>query len=39
LLKHSGQQFDPKLVKAFLDGLLKKGEITMNDLQAAETVS
>ena len=39
LLNHSGQQFDPKLVKAFLDGLLKKGKITENDLQAAETVS
>jgi putative nucleotidyltransferase with HDIG domain len=39
LLKHSGQQFDPKLVKAFLDGLLKKGEITENDLQPAETAS
>jgi len=39
LLNHSGQQFDPKLVKAFLDGLLKKGKITENDLQAAETAS
>jgi putative nucleotidyltransferase with HDIG domain len=39
LLRHSGHQFDPKLVKAFLDGLLKKGEITENDLQAAKTAS
>lgn len=39
LLKHSGHQFDPKLVKAFLDGLLKKGKITENELQATETAS
>ncbi len=39
LLKHSGHQFDPKLVKAFLDGLLKKGKVTESDLQAAETAS
>ena len=39
LLKHSGRQFDPKLVKAFLDGLLKKGKITENELQATETAS
>jgi putative two-component system response regulator len=38
LLRHSGHQFDPKLVKAFLDGLLKKGEIAESDLQATETV-
>ncbi len=37
LLKHSGNQFDPTLVKAFIDGLLKKGEIRKSDLQAAET--
>jgi response regulator RpfG family c-di-GMP phosphodiesterase/signal transduction histidine kinase len=37
LLKHSGHQFDPTLVKAFVDGLLKKGEISESDLQAAET--
>jgi putative nucleotidyltransferase with HDIG domain len=36
LLKHSGHQFDPKLVKAFIDGLLKKGDISEADLQAAE---
>ena len=37
LLKHSGSQFDPSLVKAFIDGLLAKGEITVDDLQAVET--
>lgn len=37
LVKHSGHQFDPTLVKAFIDGLLKKGEISENDLQTAET--
>jgi putative nucleotidyltransferase with HDIG domain len=36
LLKHSGHQFDPALVKAFIDGLLKKREISESDLQAAE---
>ncbi|MBN2551341.1 MAG: response regulator [Spirochaetales bacterium] len=35
LLKHSGSQFDPKLVKAFIDGLLKRGEISKSDLQVA----
>ncbi len=33
LLKHSGRQFDPKLVRAFLNGLMKKGEIGKNNLQ------
>jgi response regulator RpfG family c-di-GMP phosphodiesterase/signal transduction histidine kinase len=33
LLKHSGHQFDPTLIKAFIDGLLKKGEISESDLQ------
>jgi putative nucleotidyltransferase with HDIG domain len=36
LLNHSGHQFDPTLVKAFIDGLLKKREISESDLQAAE---
>jgi len=38
LLKHSGHQFDPTLVKAFVDGLLKKRKISESDLQAAETL-
>jgi putative nucleotidyltransferase with HDIG domain len=33
LLKHSGRQFDPKLVRAFLNGLMKKEEISKDDLQ------
>jgi HD-GYP domain-containing protein (c-di-GMP phosphodiesterase class II) len=33
LLTHSGNQFDPTLVKAFMDGLMKTGEINENDLQ------
>ena len=37
LLKHSGQQFDPTLVKAFVDGLLRRGIISQQDLQLAET--
>jgi len=37
LLKHSGHQFDPTLVKAFIDGLLKKGEIRESDLQPTES--
>jgi putative two-component system response regulator len=37
LLEHSGHQFDPTLVKAFVDGLLKKGEISELDLQVTET--
>jgi putative two-component system response regulator len=37
LIKHSGHQFDPTLVKAFIDGLLKKGEISESDLQTVET--
>jgi putative nucleotidyltransferase with HDIG domain len=36
LLKYSGQQFDPTLVKAFVDGLQKEGEISLDDLQASE---
>ncbi|UCF99255.1 MAG: response regulator [Spirochaetaceae bacterium] len=37
LLKHSGSQFDPTLIKAFIDGLLKSGDISESDLQAVET--
>jgi putative two-component system response regulator len=37
LLKHSGRQFDPTLVKAFIDGLVKAGDIRESDLQAVET--
>jgi response regulator RpfG family c-di-GMP phosphodiesterase/signal transduction histidine kinase len=37
LLKHSGHQFDPTLVKAFINGLLKKGEISEEDLQPVES--
>ena len=37
LVKHSGHQFDPSLVKAFIDGLLKNGEISEGDLQTTET--
>jgi response regulator RpfG family c-di-GMP phosphodiesterase/signal transduction histidine kinase len=37
LVKHSGHQFDPSLVKAFIDGLLKKGEISESDLQTTES--
>jgi putative two-component system response regulator len=32
LLRHSGHQFDPTLIKAFINGLLQKGEISENDL-------
>ena len=39
LLKHSGHQFDPTLVKAFIDGLLKQGIISKQDLQLVETES
>jgi HD-GYP domain-containing protein (c-di-GMP phosphodiesterase class II) len=38
LVRHSGNQFDPTLVKAFIDGLLKKGEISERDLQTTETL-
>jgi putative two-component system response regulator len=39
LLKHSGSQFDPTLVKAFINGLLKSGEISERDLRAEKTAS
>ncbi len=35
LLKHSGTQFDPKLVEAFVRGLMTKKAVTQEDLQVA----
>ncbi len=36
LLKHSGKQFDPKVVEVFICGLLKKEMITHKDITAPE---